>query len=72
MLKHLVYCVSPKSGTTSWQSGMQVLKDREEGVIKKPEDYVPDDLFKNERLNPQHFQMGSFHPTLGDTGVFQS
>ena len=50
---------------------MQVLKDREEGVIKKPEDYVPDDLFKNERLNPQHFQMGSFHPTLGDTGVFQ-
>ena len=46
-------------------------KDREVGVTKKPEDYIPKDLFQNERLNPQQFQFGLFHPELGDIGMFQ-
>ena len=46
-------------------------KDREVGVTKKPEDYIPKYLFQNERLNPQEFQLGSFHPILGDIGMFQ-
>ena len=50
---------------------MQVLKDREDGVTKKPEDYDPHDLFDQKRLNPQKFATGSFHPTLGSTGTFQ-
>ena len=45
-------------------------KDRAVGVIKKPEQYVPYDLFQNVRLNPQEFEKGSFHPSLGDTGKF--
>ena len=46
------------------------VKDRAVGVIKKPEQYVPNDLYQNGRLNPQEFEKGSFHPSLGDTGVF--
>ena len=48
------------------------MKDREVGLIKKPEDYIPKDLFQNERLNPQQFELGSSHPMLGDIGMFQS
>ena len=47
------------------------LKDREVGLTKKPEDYIPKDLFQNERLNPQQFEFGSSHPMLGDIGMFQ-
>ena len=46
-------------------------KDREVGATKKPEDYIPKDLFQNERLNPQQFEFGSLHPDLGNIGMFQ-
>ena len=39
---NLLYCTPPKSGTTSWQRGVAVLKDFVKGIQRKPEDYVPE------------------------------
>ena len=56
---NLLYCTPPKSGTTSWQRGVAVLKDFVKGIQRKPEDYVPRQLFDmrwGHALNPYTFK----------------
>ena len=55
----MLYCTPPKSGTTSWQRGVAVLKDFVKGIQRKPEDYVPRQLFHmrwGHALNPYTFK----------------
>ena len=42
---NLLTCTPPKSGTTSWIRGVAVLKDYLKGIRKKPEDYIPAEIF---------------------------
>ena len=56
---NLLYCTPPKSGTTSWQRGVAVLKDFVKGIKRKPEDYVPRQLFDlrwGHALNPYTYK----------------
>ena len=56
---NLLYCTPPKSGTTSWQRGVAVLKDFVKGIQRKPEDYVPRQLFDlrwGHALNPYTYK----------------
>ena len=56
----MIFCTPPKSGTTSWQRGVAVLKDYVKGdKERKPEDYVPRQLFDSRwgnALNPYTFK----------------
>ena len=56
----MIFCTPPKSGTTSWQRGVAVLKDYVKGdKERKPEDYVPRQLFDlrwGNALNPYTFK----------------
>ena len=56
---NLLFCTPPKSGTTSWQRGVAVLKDFVKGIHRKPEDYVPRQLFDlrwGHALNPYTYK----------------
>ena len=41
---NLLYCAPPKSGATSWNRGIVVLKDFIEGKYHAPEDYNPNEV----------------------------
>ena len=45
--------------------GMQVLKDLSNGISKKPEDYVPHDLYNQFCYDPNSFDQ-NHHPVLGN------
>ena len=66
---NIVYCVPPKSSTTSWQMGMQVLKELANGIRKKPEDFVPHDLYNQFCYSPRSFHQNQ-HPVLGNLNDF--
>ena len=55
---NLLYCTPPKSGTTSWMQGVAVLKDKNDGIDRRPDDYVPRQLFNmhtKDAFNPYQY-----------------